>query len=388
MQILIVAGEDSGDQHAAGLIRRLKQMRPDEHLHWYGSGGSAMKAMGVELLADVSRLAAIGPGAALANLGSYWALFRRLLAEARHRRPALAILVDFPEFNLLLARRLKRMGIPVCYFISPQIWAWRRRRIRKVKKYVDLMLVIFPFEEEYYRRHGVRSNYVGNPLSWRREQRRREAPAAPPDPRLGDSALVGLMPGSRRKEIDLIFPCLLDASAYMKERHQLRFRVIAAPGIGLESLRSAYQAWRRESGFDLDLEFSGQNAPAALKDCDFALIKSGTSTLEAMLCGAPFAMVYRMSFLSWLFGRLLVRIDTYCLANIVAGRRIVEEFVQHGAEPERIGEHALKYLRDVESRRKMRIELLEAAGRLGHRDAYSEAAKHVSRIMSDDREAA
>ncbi|MCK5353084.1 lipid-A-disaccharide synthase, partial [bacterium] len=152
--ILVVTGETSGENHAAGLIRRLEVHNPQWHLEWFGSGGPQMASAGVELLTDVSQLAAIGPWEALSHMGRYWKLYRRILEESRKRQPQLALLVDFPEFNLILARRLKQMKIPICYFIGPQVWAWRPRRVHQIRRFVDLMLVIFPFEEEFYRRQG------------------------------------------------------------------------------------------------------------------------------------------------------------------------------------------------------------------------------------------
>ncbi|MEE8584640.1 MAG: lipid-A-disaccharide synthase [Acidobacteriota bacterium] len=378
VSILIVAGEDSGDQHAAGLIERLKQICSGHRLELFGSGGKRMAEQGVEILADVSQLAAIGPRAALANAGGYWKLYRKIVQRVRGQRPQLAILVDFPEFNLMLARRLKDMDVPVCYFISPQIWAWRTSRVEKVRRFVDLMLVILPFEEEFYRRHGVRSHYVGNPSLQEIRPLLAQNPAGPGSSRPDHVPRVALMPGSRRKEVEQIFPLQLQAARYISQRLPVRFKAVAAKSLGPEELEQHYLDWQGEGGIPLDLEFAQQPVQAALQDADFAIVKSGTSTLEAMLLGVPFAMVYRMSSLSWLLARPLVRIDTYCLANIVAGERVVEEFVQGGATAERIGEHVLRLLQDGQARQQMRRKLSDAAGKLGSLDAYQEAARRVA----------
>ena len=166
-KLLVVCGETSGDAHAAGILDNLKRLNPEVAWKVYGSGGRKLKEAGAEIMLHVSRLSAIGPGAALGNLGNYFKLRKSIIKRIAAETPDLAVLVDFPDFNLPLARKLKKAGIPVCYFISPQLWAWRKSRIRQIRKYVDLMLVIFPFEESFYRENGVQAVYVGNPTAAR-----------------------------------------------------------------------------------------------------------------------------------------------------------------------------------------------------------------------------
>ncbi|HSR53651.1 MAG TPA: lipid-A-disaccharide synthase [Acidobacteriota bacterium] len=387
--ILIVAGEASGDEHAAGLIDEVKHLYPHSRLEWYGSGGERMARRGVDLMADVERLAAIGPAAALGNLASYWKLYRGLLQRARRRRPRLAVLVDFPEFNLLLARRLKKMAIPVCYFISPQIWAWRSSRVRKVRRYVDRMLVILPFEEEFYRRHGVEARYVGNPTAGRLGLQPASRPAE------GQPPLVALLPGSRGKEVEHIFPLQLETARQVvlqsaqRGLPRPRFRVAAAPTVELEELRSRAREWvQRSGGEPLELEFIQEDIRTALAGVDFALVKSGTSTLEAMILQVPFAMLYSMSLASWLFGRLLVDTDTYCLANIVAGRRVVREFVQQQARPPLMASHIVEHLADPARGEALRQALAQGARRLGEHDAYRQAARQIGIWIDKEKEAA
>lgn len=382
-EILVVAGEASGDTHAAGLIRQVNARHADCHLKWYGSGGHCMAAEGVRLIGDIAELGAIGPGAALANLGRYWKLYRRILRETAVNRPQLAVLVDFPEFNLRLARRLKARGIPVCYFISPQIWAWRSGRVRQVKRSVDLMLVLFPFEQEYYARHGIRAAFVGHPTAHELSATRRQPPKRTPS----QVKIVALVPGSRVSEVERIFPIQLDAARYLAARSRVRFVVPVAPSIQAERLRLILDRWGGKNG-NLDLRFEQSPLEEVLPTADFAVVKSGTSTLQAMLLGVPFAMVYRLSPLSWLFGRLLVDTDTYCLANIVSGRRLVREFVQREADPAAIGQHVLEFLNDDERRESLRRDLLQAADCLGSADAYEEASLRMSPFILTDREAA
>ena len=375
--ILIVAGESSGETHAAGLVRELRARIPP--FSAFGSGGEQMASEGVELMLDVSALAAIGPWAALAHAHNYLRLYRQMLARARQEKPDLAILVDFPDFNLRLARRLKSMGIPVCYFISPQVWAWRPKRVKQIRRYIDLMLVILPFEEEFFRSHGVEACYVGNPSASRlarlslEEGRRREAGRDS-----GTRNLVALLPGSREKEVEQILPVALDAAGYIATRQAARFCLIKAPAIETEHIERIYQNWMSRTGIKLELDISEKPSHADLSKADCAIVKSGTSTLEAMLLEIPFAMVYRISFLSWLLLRPFVRAGTYCLANLVAGKQIVPEFVQKDATGERIGAYMVTLLSDPAKRMDAKTRLAEAKAQLGTADAYDVAARQIA----------
>ena len=377
--ILIVAGESSGESHAAGLVREIRRQLPTKSLEFFGSGGEQMAAEGVHLLLDVSGLGAIGPWAALANAGNYLWLYRELFKQAKTRKPALAILVDFPDFNLRLASKLKELGIPICYFISPQIWAWRSSRVKQIKRNVDLMLVIFPFEEEFYKSHGVTVHYVGNPsasrlrssASKREEYRDTEVSSR-------HQALVALLPGSRKKEVELILPVMLDAAHYVWKSHPARFLLVKAPAVGKEEIEMIYRNWMDKTESKIDLEVCVSNSHEVLSQADCAMVKSGTSTLEAMISEVPFAMVYRISYLSWLLLRPFVQTDTYCLANLVAGQQIVPEFIQKNATGERIGAYMLSLLTKSGKRIEMKRLLKQARGRLGEKDAYVEGARKIA----------
>lgn len=364
--ILIVAGETSGERHAAGLIEEVNRRNPGWEIQWFGSGGDQMAGAGVEILSDVSLLAAIGPWEAFAHMGNYWRLYRRILAETRRRKPLLAILVDFPEFNLRLARRLKALNIPVCCFIGPQVWAWRASRVNLIRRYIDLMLVIFPFEEEFYQRHGVRAYYVGNPLSGLAGER----PARENDP-----PVVVLLPGSRKKEVENIFPVQLDAARYVADRRKASFWVVKAPTLTKEYITGLYEEWIGQGNCPLELEVREEETVQLLPQADCAVIKSGTSTLEAMMLQVPFAMVYRVSAPSWYLLRRLVNVDTYCLANLVAGKKIVPEFVQKQAKGEAIGAYLIRLLRSAGEQEELKGELRVASKNLGRRKPYLEGAR-------------
>jgi lipid-A-disaccharide synthase len=379
--ILIVSGETSGDRHGAGLIRAMEDLLRERDLRFFGSGGREMAAAGAELLLDVSRLSAIGPLAALTNVGSYVGLLRRLLGEARRRRPALAVLVDFPDFNLPLARRLKSIGIPICYFIGPQLWAWRPSRMKQIQRYVDLMLVILPFEEDYYVSRGVRAHYVGNPTALRFRRLGKRAGAGRNSP-----PIVGLLPGSRRKEVELILPVQLDAAASLAGRMSVRFRLLRAPEISSERIREIVARWAGKRREPPRIDIVGAPPEEFLGELDGAVVKSGTSTLEAMLAEVPFAMVYRLAPVSWFLLRPLVRTRTYCLANLVAGRPIVPEFVQREARGERIGCYLERILTDSAEWERIRSDLGEAGRRLGSLDAYAEGARRIALRFFGERE--
>lgn len=380
--MLVVTGETSGEQHAAGLIDQLGRQNPDWEIKWFGSGGTRMAAAGVELLADVSKLGAVGPWEALFQLRHYWRLFRRILLEVRRRRPQLAILVDFPEFNLKLSRRLKKMRVPVCYFIGPQLWAWRPNRINQIKQWVDLMLVIFPFEQEYYRQRGVDAHYVGNPSIHLRELLTQPNLGSTGDPGSSNPSVVALLPGSRRKEVDSILPIQLDAAGWVVRHHPARFLVSKAPDISVAQLKAIYQAWQGRGNPKLELEIVEDPASRLLLQARCAIVKSGTSTLEATILHVPFAMVYRISRPSWYLTRPLVNIDTYCLANLIAGERIVPEFVQDEATGENIGSYLLDLLKDQSRREQVRNRLEGASQKLGKKNAYQESAQHVGRLLA------
>ena len=378
VSVLVVTGETSGEQHAAALVREVDRLSPGVRIQWFGSGSRKMSEAGVDLLEDVSKLAAIGPWEAAGNLSSYWKLYRRILREVRLRRTRLAILVDFPDFNLRLARRLKQAGVTVVYFIAPQVWAWRASRVRQIRRDVDLVLAVFPFEEDYFRRQGVNARYVGNPSL---ERLRGVASGHGPGPR--EEPLVALLPGSRIQEVRRIFPCLLDAARYASRRCRARFWVVKAPDVPLEELEEVYRSWLARRGMPLPLEFREEDTAQVLPRTDCAIIKSGTSTLEATLLCVPFAMVYRMSWPTWIFARMLVRTRTYSLTNLVMGENIVPEFIQRQARGPAIGRYLVRLLTDEAERTRVKERLEQAAGRLGGRNAYREAAMQVRPYLQE-----
>jgi len=371
-QILVIAGEESGDGHAARVVENLRTRLGAGWTFW-GAGGEQLRLQGVELLADVRQLAAIGPVAALANLRAYWQLFGKIVERIRRQRPAVVLLVDFPEFNLRLARRARKLGIPVVYFISPQLWAWRRRRVRIVREAVDRMVVIFPFEQEFYRRHGVDAVFVGHPFAGRggRAAVSRESLGVS-----GEKRAICLLPGSRRAEVERIFPTMLDALRLLAASFELEAVVVRAASIDPAWLQTWVDRYP-----DLTIHVGEGDAEQYLAASDFAMVKSGTATLLATLALVPFVAVYRVSPWSWALGKLLIRTPYYCISNLIAGREIVPELMQGDATAEKIAEVARRFLGDSSRAEHMRADLREVVASLGDGCAYERTAQIVYDTM-------
>jgi lipid-A-disaccharide synthase len=320
MQFLLSAGEASGDTYGAQLIDALRQLSPGSA--FFGMGGEKMRASGCELLIDAKDVAVVGLVEVVTHLPDIRRRFKHLVADAAQRKPDAAILIDFPDFNLRLARELHRLGIPVFYFVSPQIWAWRTGRVQQIKKYVRKMIVIFPFEQEFYARHGVEVSYVGHPLAYEPPpQISREEFAAQHglDPK---KQWIALLPGSRRKEVDLNLPPMLEAAETLhQENAGFEFVLPIASTLPADSMKIRFA----DSSLDIALT---DNARATLMHSRAAVVASGTATVEAALSGTPFVVVYRLAPLTWLLGRRLVKLDTFAMPNLIAGKKIVTELIQ------------------------------------------------------------
>jgi len=380
-RILIVAGEASADRYGARLVEKLIQLRGAHNLHFYGTGGDEMQRAGVELLCHIRDLAHIGVREALANLRTYYQTFRRITNDALRHPPSLAVLLDFAEFNLRLAKKMKRMGVPVIYYISPQIWAWRSGRLKTIRKYVDKMLVILPFEEEYYRRRGMEVEFVGHPLL--------EELTPLPDrddfmARLGldpGRKTVAILAGSRRKEIDYILPVLLRASRLILEQLPAQFLISVAPTIDVEHVAGLTQRVLNEGSDRVHFHVVSESARAILAGSDFGFVKSGTCSLEAALVGTPFLITYKISPFSWCIGSLLIHAPMKGLVNLIAGEEIVPELLQGKAKPQELARVCLKFLRDPQAKSAMQSRLADIRQRLGSRVASEAAAMAVSAYL-------
>jgi lipid-A-disaccharide synthase len=335
--VLISAGDASGELHAAALAEELRRRTPEVRL--FGLGGPAMEKAGVELVVPQHELAIGGLFEVLTDLPRIVSAWRRMNRALIERRPDLVILVDSPDFNLPFAKRAKRQGVPVLYYVSPQVWAWRRGRIRRIAKRVDRLAVIFPFEPEVYAGTGLAVDFVGHPLldrltplatRERVEVRRALALAV-------DRPLVLLLPGSRRNEVRRTLPLQLAAARALHARDpRVAFAIAVAPSIAREAIDEAIAAETLPSLLDLTV-IEGRTHEA-IRAADVALAKPGTVTLEVALLGTPLVVTTRVNpFTAWLIRRL-VRVSSYTMPNLIAGRTVVPEFLQEDAEPDRIAE--------------------------------------------------
>jgi lipid-A-disaccharide synthase len=376
--LLVVAVEASADAHGASVLREFRSLLPD--VRAFGAGGPRLRAEGCETLIRAEDLSVMGFVDVIPAIPRILRALGTLRRAAEERRPRAALLIDSPDFNLRLAKRLRALGIPVVYFIGPTVWAWRRYRIRQIARDVMRMLVILPFEAAFYERGGVQATYVGNPVAdavrpgvevASRSELRRALGLDPGRP------VLALLPGSRRQEIRRIFPAMVEAAQVLRARVSgLQLVVPVAPTLA-----------REELGGDSDIMFVSGRAFDVLRACDAAIVKSGTATLEAALAGTPAVVVYRTGFISWLIGRLLVRVRYVALPNLLAGRAVMPELLQSQCTPERMVESVLPLLdmtnaaraRQIEGLRGVREELVPSGSPPAARRAAEEIAKVLAR---------
>jgi lipid-A-disaccharide synthase len=375
--LLVVAGEASGDLHGARLITELRRLDPG--LQTFGLGGDQMQAAGLAAVAHSSEISVVGITEVLKILPRARQIFAALLAEVERRKPCGAVLIDFPDFNLRLAKALKRRGVPVVYYISPQVWAWRRGRVKTIAKVVDRMLVLFPFEVDFYARAGVSVVHVGHPLVDEVPERTAEKRGEPAGP-----YRIALLPGSRRSEVEALLPTMLQAVALLARELPIEVQIIRAPTIPEEMLAEAIEL----SGLPVHVVSGTPRDPHgasarfdAIAESHLALCASGTATLEVGLLGTPMIVVYRLGSWTYLLARALVRLPDIALVNLVLGRRAVPELIQGAATPPRIAAEAARLLGDRIALARIRESLAEVRGRLGAGGASARAAGEVAKFF-------
>jgi lipid-A-disaccharide synthase len=375
-RIFIVAGEASGDLHGADLTRALLTLDPEVTL--MGMGGERMRRAGVRLVVDCGELAAVGLTEGLSRLVALGRAFRQLRRALAAEHPGLLLLIDFPEFNFWLARASRRIGIPILYYISPQVWAWRRGRIRTLKRLVEKMLVIFPVEEALYREAGVPVTLVGHPMLDRlrdvptREEARRQLGCGPSD------LIVGLLPGSRESEARHHLPVLKEAVTQIAQAEPaVQFLLAVADSLPPHLVETLLQG-----GYSRVRPLRGQTYQV-MRAADLLITASGTATLEAGLLGTPMVVVYRVSRLTWLAGRLLVDVPCIGMVNLVVGRRVVPELLQRDFSPERVAQTALEMLHSPEALGAIREKLKEVRGKLGDEGASLRAAREILKTLQE-----
>ena len=354
--IVIVAGETSGDLHGAKLVNAL-QARADG-LQFHGVGGPALRRAGVHIFVDAAALSVVGITEVVAKLPAILNGLKTVKRNLRKLKPDLLILIDFPDFNLKLAAAAKKLGIRVLYYISPQIWAWRPGRVRRIARLVDHMAVILPFEEKFYKIHQVPATFIGHPLL--------DQPLPAADEAIkenkGRSPVVGLLPGSRESEIVRHVPVMLETAAILKARFRgLRFLISHAPSVRLQQLEFMI----RKNLPDIDLEIYSNPVEEMFQHCRMLIAASGTVTLQAAIFGMPMVIIYKVSTLSYLLGRALVRVKNIGLVNLIAEKEIVPELIQYDATPDNIADAVSDILSDSAKRQRMRSELIKVRDRLG-----------------------
>ncbi len=374
-KLMIIAGETSGDLHGGQLVKELKALDPG--LEIFGIGGDRMRAEGMELFYHVSELSFMGLAEVLGHLPFIRSVTKKLEGELYARKPDAVVLIDYPGFNLRFARKVKKAGIPVVYFISPKVWAWGRGRVRKIRKFVDKMLCILPFEEEFYRGRRVNARYVGNPLMDAVKTGQSREQFCKSNGMDQKRHLVGLLPGSRKQEIELILPVMLQTARMLKEKDPaLQFALGLAPGMDRERIEDMIAV----SGLDAALI----EGPAydLMTHSRLLLVASGTATLEAGIAGTPMIIIYKTSALTYFIGRRLIKVPDIGLVNLVAGKRVVPEFLQDEARPGAIFLMAQVLLAEGRPRQVVTAELAKIKDILGEPGAAKRAAGEIYETLS------
>ncbi len=364
--VMIITGDASGDLHGSRLVKAMREK--DRGLFFFGIGGHALRAAGVKILVDTSSLSVIGVTEIFSKLPTF--LSAMILAKTLLKKfqPDLLILIDFPGFNLPVSAIAKRYRVPVLYYISPQIWAWSRGRVKKIRKRVDHMAVILPFEAEFYRNHQVPVTFVGHPLMDVYDSADKERFASGKDNRL----TIGLLPGSRRREITHLFPVMLKAAIMISERlEDVRFAISQAASVD----RTAMEALIQKHAPDIDYELVPDGADKVFNKCALSVVTSGTVTLEAAICGVPMVIIYKVAPITALLAWFFLRVDHIGLVNLIAGKRLVPELMQFDASPKKITDAVYNMIDDNQGLEAMRQELSRVKDALGSPGASERPAE-------------
>ena len=373
MRLLISAGEASGEMYGAALLHALRKLSP-EPIKAFGLSGEQMRAAGCETVVDAKDVAVVGIAEVVTHLPRIYREFHKLLREADRRKPDVAVLIDFPDFHFRLAKALHARGIPVVYYVSPQLWAWRRGRIKLVQQYVQKMLVIFPFEEHFYREHGVEVEFTGHPLGElvvELEPRDGFASQHGLDPA---KAWVAVLPGSRRKEVQMILPTLLEAARNLGPQFEYLLPVAS-------TLTAEWMQQQLLTIPDVPRVTLTSDARQTLLQSRAAMVASGTATVEAAVLGTPFVMVYRVAPLSWHLGRRLVNLSHFAMPNLIAGREIVSELVQQDFTAEKVAAEIRALVEEGPRRNEVVRDLAEVRGHLQSGRASESAAERAARAV-------
>lgn len=366
-KILIIAGEASSDLHTSNLVKEIKKIRPD--ITFYGLGGNRMKEEGIEVIYNIVDLAVIGFVEVIRHYSLFKKIFYKLLDRAKSDRPNLIILVDYPGFNLRFAQKIKKLNIPIIYYISPQVWAWGKGRIKAIKRLINKMLVIFKFEETLYKNEGINVSFTGHPLldiiptSFDKMKLLKELNISP------GNKIVALMPGSRETEVRKILPIMLETTSIIYDRLKgVNFIIIKS-----QALRDKlYEELIKESKVSVKI-VEGKNYEV-INASDLVLVASGTATLETALLKRPMIIIYKVAFLTYLFSKMLIKLPYIGMVNIVAGKKIIKEFLQYNTNPKDIAGEAISILSNPSIWNKITEDLSKIRDCLGEPGATKRAA--------------
>jgi lipid-A-disaccharide synthase len=372
-RVLIIAGEASGDLYGGKLVKAIHVV--DSSVFFLGVGGLHMREAGVKLLWNADEIGVVGlPG--VKRLLTIMSVFRAVSTNLQRWRPDLVVLIDYPEFNLLVAGKAKKLGIPVMYYIGPQIWAWRSGRIKTIRRRVDRMVVILPFEERIYREGGVEVSFVGHPLLDVIRVTNEKSLIRSRYSKDRASRLVGLLPGSRINEISKLLPVMLDAAAALaKDIPDIHFLMPLAPTI------RSHQIDHYLRGRELSLTVVENNTHEVIQVCEMMIAASGTVTLEAAILGTPLVVVYKVNPLTYWLGKRLIKVQHVALANIVAGEAVAPELIQHEANPEHIAREAIAILGDSDRQAWIRQRFAEVRDSVGKPGASARTAAIALELM-------
>ena len=368
--VMMIAGEASGDLHGSHLARQLKKLSSDVSL--YGIGGNLMREADVDIIWDITDRAVIGFAEAVRNLFPLGKLLRQIKRLVKSRRPDVVVLIDYSGFNLKVAKVLSDTGVPIVYYFPPQIWASRSYRAKEIARIITKVIAVFPFEVDIYRKAGADFSYFGHPLidvvktKFKREEALKQFKLTEKGP------IVGLLPGSRNNEVDRLLPLLLDSAQLISRvLPSTQFILPLAGSISREKIDQLLQKKK------LTVQVIENDTYDAVKISDLVLVASGTATLEAAILNTPMIIVYRTSWPTWLLARFILYLPFIGLANIVAGKKIVPEFIQNMARPDLIAEEALDILRNEERRASINRDLAEAVKKLGKQGVIEQSARLI-----------
>jgi lipid-A-disaccharide synthase len=369
-RVMIIAGEASGDLHGSGVVRELRRISPT--IDVFGVGGEKMKREGMELIYHISELGFMGFMEVLRHLPFIKTMEHTLEQILKFKKPDVLVLIDYPGFNLRFARIAKRYDVKIVYYISPQVWAWNRSRVKKIRSVIDTMLVIFPFEAEFYRAEGVDAEFVGHPLLEVLESKLDRKGFCKRFSLHEQKSIVALLPGSRKQEIDSIFPEMLSAARRISAANNAEIVVGVAPTLDEEYFRTLYNL--------KDVHIIKGLTYEVMANADFAFVTSGTATLETACFGTPMFVVYKTSWLTYVIGRALVHIKYIGLVNIVAGKMIAPEFIQYQATAKNLARSAMQLLHDEERLKAMKAELSSVKVKLGTVGASRRVAERIMKM--------